>query len=101
MNEPGTNPNMENKCPQCGAPLPSGVLTGLCPACLMKQGATEDTAAQAEAAQFKPPAVEEIARLFPQLEILALIGKGGMGAVYRARRPTILVRTNSTTAPGP
>ncbi len=27
----------------------------------------------------------EVARLFPQLEILAFIGKGGMGAVYQAR----------------
>ena len=36
-----------------------------------------------EAAPFQPPSVEEVARLFPQLEILALIGKGGMGAVYQ------------------
>ncbi len=89
MNETEPNPNMEQKCPQCGAPLPSGVLAGLCPACLMKQGVTGDTAAQPEAGQFQPPGVEEIAKLFPQLEILALIGKGGMGAVYRARQPAL------------
>jgi predicted Ser/Thr protein kinase/uncharacterized membrane protein len=78
---------MDNKCPQCGAPLPSGVLAGLCPACLMKQGAAPDTAA--EAAQFQPPGIEELSRLFPQLQILSLIGKGGMGAVYRARQPAL------------
>jgi serine/threonine protein kinase len=35
---------------------------------------------------FVPPAVEELARLFPQLEILSFIGQGGMGAVYQARQ---------------
>jgi predicted Ser/Thr protein kinase len=81
------NLSMEQKCPQCGAPLPSGVLAGLCPACLMKQGAAADTGAGPDAPPFQPPGVAEMAQMFPQLEIIALIGKGGMGAVYKARQP--------------
>ena len=81
---------MPNKCPQCGAALPGGALEGLCPACLLKQGA--ETGPPAESLPFQPPAVGEVARLFPQLEIIAFIGKGGMGAVYQARQPALCLR---------
>ena len=39
------NPPMPDnpKCPQCGTPLPTGALAGLCPACLLKLGAATDT----------------------------------------------------------
>ena len=86
MNDPETGPNMEKHCPQCGAPLPAGGLAGLCPACLLAQGAAETVS---DTPPFQPPSLTEVAAWFPQLESLSLIGKGGMGAVYQARQPVL------------
>ncbi len=64
---------------------------GLCPECLIKSGfntGTEPGQAGKDSG-FVPPPVEEIRQRFPQLEIIELIGKGGMGAVYKARQPAL------------
>ena len=81
-------------CPNCGKLLPPNAPKGLCPDCVLKAGFATGTygpgeAGKAKRPHFIPPKPGELASLFPQLEILELIGQGGMGAVYRARQPNL------------
>jgi|GEM_PF-1895788 len=83
---PGSPPVI---CPTCGAAIPPKAPVGLCPKCALAGVAdlSGEPTITVGYARFEAPTLTEIAAAFPQLEILELIGHGGMGAVYRARQP--------------
>ena len=79
-------------CPGCQAEVAADAPHGLCPSCLLQRiiegrDETEEPATgRTPPAGFVPPAPADLARHFPQLQMLALLGQGGMGAVYKARQ---------------
>ena len=93
----------EMKCPECGGRLEVGKP---CPNCLLKMAmqptdqldaGLNDLSIPADTTNLSPsdrlknpePDIEAVRTAFPQLEIIDMIGHGGMGTVFRARQPKL------------
>ncbi len=76
-----------NACPRCEAPIPAEAPQGLCPRCVLAGAANPTEAGVPATATGEIPSIPRLAAAFPQLEIVELIGRGGMGFVFKARQP--------------
>ena len=66
--------------------MPVNAPAGICPSCLLNAGLELESAATAtKGSRFTPPTTEELSSQLPHLDIQEFIGRGGMGAVYKAR----------------
>jgi serine/threonine protein kinase len=81
-------------CKQCGQPMASDAAEGLCARCLLSAAVAATPPPQAGSALPSPAGADfpdiadaaEVARRLPQFEIGPMLGRGGMGVVYRARQ---------------
>lgn len=97
-------------CSRCGASTPSYIRNEICPACSLRQisavelmkremACVAQSDLHADGMWALPavwgkhreiaPSCDELRVWFPKLDILEMIGTGGMGAVYRARQPRL------------
>lgn len=78
-----------NLCPRCDQSIQADAPAGLCPHCLLDSSIPVDvnlTGSLPIRGGFKAPEPSELNGCIEGIEVMELLGRGGMGAVYRARQ---------------
>lgn len=78
----------QKRCLKCGMIIPEDAPQGLCPKCLLTEASTATEMSGATNTS-EIPSLERVRAAFPNLEIIELIGRGGMGFVFKARQPNL------------
>lgn len=73
-------------CSICDGELVTANGQTFCPKCLLQQGMKSSTFGPGAKGTWDPPSSDLLSTAFPQLEILQLLGQGGMGAVFKVRQ---------------
>lgn len=76
-------------CPGCGEIVQPGSPLGQCPTCIVGLALDANPKHHSSTTRSQPPSCQELSTHFPSLEIIQLLGVGGMGAVYKARQPKL------------